>query len=99
LRAGACRINERSPRRYRAAGINGDGTFFRPAFPDAATPYTGLRHDTIAAYLLRDFVKDEGSSIFATLKADALVKRGAAHAILRENISGFRKSFEQRFEK
>jgi hypothetical protein len=76
-----------------------DGTIFRPAFPDAATPYTGLRHDTIAAYLLRDFVRDEGSSVFTALKADALVKRDAAHAILRENISGFRKSFEQRFEK
>jgi hypothetical protein len=80
-------------------GESGDGTVFRPAFPDAATPYTGLRHDTIAAYLLRDFVRDEGSSIFAALKTDALVKREAAHAILRENISGFRKSFEQRFEK
>jgi hypothetical protein len=76
-----------------------DGTIFRPAFPDAATPYTGLRHDTIAAYLLRDFVRDEGSSVFTALKADALVKRDAAHTILRENISGFRKSFEQRFEK
>lgn len=76
-----------------------DGTIFRPAFPDAATPYTGLQHDTIAAYLLRDFVADKGSSIFAALKADALVKRDAAHAILREKISGFRKSFEQRFEK
>jgi hypothetical protein len=79
-------------------GESGDGTF-RPAFPDAATPYTGLRHDTIAAYLLRDFVRDEGSSVFAALKTDALVKRDAALAILRENISGFRKSFEQRFEK
>jgi hypothetical protein len=78
---------------------SGDGTAFRPALPDAATPYTGLRHDAIAAYLLRDFVRDEGSSIFAALKADALVKREAAHAILRKNISGFRKSFEQRFEK
>ena len=80
-------------------GESGDGTVFRPAFPDAATPYTGLRHDTIAAYLLRDFVRGEGSSIFAALKTDALVKRDAAHAILRENISGFRKSFERRFEK
>ena len=80
-------------------GENNDGTVFRPAFPDAATPYTGLRHDTIAAYLLREFVSDGGSSIFAALKADALIKRDAAHAILRENILGFRKSFEQRFEK
>lgn len=80
-------------------GESGDGTVFRPALPDAATPYTGLRHDTIAAYLLRDFVRDEGSSIFAALKTDALVKRDAAHAILRENISGFRKNFEHRFEK
>jgi hypothetical protein len=80
-------------------GESGDGTVFRPAFPDAATPYTGLRHNTIAAYLLRNFVRDEGSSIFAALKTDALVKRDAAHAILRENISSFRKSFEQRFEK
>jgi hypothetical protein len=78
---------------------SGDGTVFRPAFSDAATPYTGLRQDTIAAYLLRDFVREEGSSVFAALKTDALVKRDAAHAVLRENISGFRKSFERRFEK
>jgi hypothetical protein len=52
-------------------GESGDGTVFRPAFPDVDRPYTGLRHDTIAAYLLREFVKDEGSSIFAALKMDA----------------------------
>lgn len=80
-------------------GEGGDGTVFRPAFPDATTPYTGLPHDTIATYLLRDFVGDQGSSIFAALKADALVKRDAAHAVLRENISGFRKRFEQQFNK
>jgi hypothetical protein len=80
-------------------GEGGDGTIFRPAFADSDTTYTGLRHDTIAAYLLRDFVRAEGSSIFVALKKDALVKREAAHAVLRENISGFRKRFEQRFEK
>ena len=80
-------------------GDIGDGTVFRPAFPDANGPYTGLRHNTIAAYLLRNFVSDEGSSIFASLKKDALVKREATLSILRESISGFRQTFGQRFEK
>lgn len=78
---------------------SGDGTVFRPAYPDADGPYTGLRHDTIAAYLLREFVRDEGSSIFAALKMDAIVKRDAANAILHDNVSGFRKNFEQKFKK
>jgi hypothetical protein len=38
----------------------GDGTVFRPAFPDENTPYTGLPHDTIAAYLLKKFCKRRG---------------------------------------
>jgi hypothetical protein len=41
----------------------------------------------------------EKSYIFAILKKDALAKRDAAQAILREGISGFRKKFEQRFQK
>jgi hypothetical protein len=79
-------------------GEGADGTIFRPAFPDAESPYTGLRHDTIAAYLLRDFVKAEGSSVFAALTKDALAKRDAAQGILSEAISDFRKTFQQRIE-
>lgn len=79
-------------------GESGDGTLFRSAFLDTETTYTGLRHNTIAAYLLRDFVKAEGSSVFAALKKDVFSKRDAAHDILNSAVSGFRKAFQQRFE-
>ena len=89
-----------APRQFAGRkGESGDESVFRPAFPHAETPYTGLSHATIAAYLLRDFVSNDGSSIFASLKKDALAKRDAAQTILRDSISGFRKKFEQRFEK
>lgn len=83
---------------HERGGESDDPTIFRPAFSDSDTAYTGLRHNTIAAYLLRDFVKDGKSSVFEALKMDALVKRDAALAILRESIASFRKTFEQRFE-
>jgi hypothetical protein len=65
-------------------GPVGDGTVFRPAFPDADTPYTGLRHDTIAAYLLRNFVSGEESAIFASLKNDAVSTGPLAQRVSRE---------------
>ncbi|MBS4083709.1 MAG: hypothetical protein KGZ73_09185 [Rhizobiales bacterium] len=83
---------------YGREGESGDKAIFRPAFSDSDTAYTGLRDNTIAAYLLRDFVKAGESSIFEALKRDALIKRDAANSILRERISSFRKTFEQRFE-
>ena len=88
-----------APRRF--CGTNwhrGDKTAFRPAFADPiAHRVPGLSQDTIAAYLLRNFVS-AGPEIFEVLKADALAKQAAARAVIEQETSQYRRAFEERYE-
>jgi hypothetical protein len=60
----------------------GDETIFRPAFPDSAVQHwPGMSQDTIATYLLRNLVNDDGPSIFLELNKDCFVKQTAARDI------------------
>jgi hypothetical protein len=76
-----------------------DETIFRPAFTESVhLQITGLRHATIAAYLLRTMVAEEGQTIFDALKADAIIKHSAARKLLDSEAARFREAFNQRFE-
>lgn len=80
-------------------GKTEDGTVFRPTFPDAGSPYTGLRHNSIAAYLLRNLISNDTPSIYSSLRDDIVAKRNAAQLLLRESIKEYREKFKQRYEK
>jgi hypothetical protein len=76
-----------------------DGTLFRPAYADeAAIHITGLRQNTIAAYLLRNMVSVDDRTIFRALKEDALAKYRAAKEIIDSGFSKFRGAFDSRYD-
>jgi hypothetical protein len=78
----------------------GDETIFRPAFPDAAVQHwPEMSQDTIATYLLRNLVNDDGASIFLALNNDAVVKQAAARDIINSSVSMFRQAFDEKFGK
>jgi hypothetical protein len=79
-------------------GKTEDGTIFRPTFPDAGSPYTGLRHNSIAAYLLRNLISNDTPSIYSSLRDDIVAKRDAAQLLLRESTKEYREKFKQRYE-
>jgi hypothetical protein len=71
-------------------------TYFRPAFPDPVGEHTTpLLQNTIAAYLLRNFIRSGDETVFEALKRDALAKAVAA----KELISGKTSKFQEVFDK
>jgi hypothetical protein len=75
-------------------------SIFRPAFSDPVADCTPpLRQNTIAAYLLRNFVNAGNSTIFEALKSDTLAKAAAAREVIGERISKFQDAFEKRYGK
>jgi hypothetical protein len=79
---------------------SGDGTIFRPAFADNVAQHTsGLRQDTIGAYLLRNLVSGDAPTIFDALKADALAKHAATRHILYGEVTKFREAFAEHYDK
>lgn len=73
---------------------------FRPAFSDPVADCTPpLRQNTIAAYLLRNFVDAGNSTIFEALKSDTLAKATAAREVIGERISKFQDAFDKRYGK
>ena len=85
-----------SPRRFPQTWFSKIETTFRPAFPDSSMQ-TQLPHNTIAAYLLRNFGDVEGTPIFEALKKDARTKGAAAREIIASELSKFEAKFDTRF--
>lgn len=78
----------------------GDGTIFRPAFPDPVGQHIpDIRQNTIAAYLLRNLLVEDDQNFFGELKKDALAKHGAARELLKEKVGKFREAFDLRYDK
>jgi hypothetical protein len=61
--------------------------------------YTRLRHNTIGAYLLRNFVSDGDSPIFECLKADILRKAAPTKELIESALMKFQTVFDQRYDK
>jgi hypothetical protein len=89
-----------SPRMFCGRKWGGaDDTLFRPAYPDdAALHITGLRQNTIAAYLLRNMVVVDDRTIFKALKDDALIKYRAAREVIDTGVSIFREAFDKQYD-
>ena len=89
------------PRIFQGMGYGEDTeTYFRPAFPDPVGEYTtGLLQNTIAAYLLRNFVRSGDDTVFQALKRDALVKAAAAKELVSSATSKFQEAFEKLYGK
>jgi hypothetical protein len=81
-------------------GISDSESVFRPAVSDSVTQYTPpLRQNTIAAYLLRNFVYVDDVPIFEALKNDALAKATAAREVIDGERSKFQAAFDRRYGK
>jgi hypothetical protein len=88
-----------SPRKFLGRKWGGDSeTVFRPAFSDSITQ-TQLRQNTIAAYLLRNFVDGDDATIFEALKNDAVAKAAAAREVIEGELSKFQTAFDSRYGK
>lgn len=89
------------PRIFQGMGYGEDTkTYFRPAFPDPVGEYTTrLLQNTIAAYLLRNFVRSGDDTVFQALKRDALVKAAAAKELVCSATSKFQEAFEKLYGK
>jgi hypothetical protein len=89
--------------RYRRLtwGIDDSETIFRPAFPSG--PETSLtapvRQNTIAAFLLQDFVSGNESTVFRALKDDTIAKAKAAEDLVVTEGTKFQSMFDGRYEK
>jgi hypothetical protein len=90
-----------APRIFKGMGWRGDSeTVFRPAFPDRVAEYTPpLLQNTIAAYLLRNFLETGDDTIFEALKKDALAKATAARELIDGELSKFQDAFDSRYGK
>ena len=87
------------PKDLRFEGLRDNDTVFRPSYSDLARFTPPLRQNTIAAYLLRNFMDTGSESIFEALKNDTLAKNTAAHELVAEKISTFQNTFNERFGK
>jgi hypothetical protein len=85
------------PRIFPGRGYGEDTeTYFRPAFPDPMGEYTTrLLQNTIAAYLLRNFIRRGDETIFAALKKDALAKAAGVKEFVHGEISKFEEAFDK----
>jgi hypothetical protein len=90
-----------APRIFEGMGWRDDSeTFFHPAFPDVVGQYTPpLLQNTIAAYLLRNFVQSGDNTILEALKNDALAKAAAAREVIDGEILKFQDAFDRRHGK
>jgi hypothetical protein len=79
--------------------VSADATIFRPAFADDPGQFTGLRQDTIAAYLLRNLASAGTQTIFEALRDDALAKYAAARGVLSGKMSIFQRAFDNKYDK
>jgi hypothetical protein len=81
-------------------GISDSESIFRPAFSDSVTQHTSpVRQNTIAAYLLRNFIEASDATIFEALKSDALAKAAAAREVIGIEVSKFQDAFDTRYGK
>lgn len=78
-------------------GVSDSETIFRPALSDPIGLYTQLRHNTIAAYLLRNFVDAERSTIVEALKNDARLKDTMGRQLVDAELAKTRASLDDRY--
>ncbi len=79
-------------------GIDDSETVFRPAFSDPMKQFVPpIRQNTIAAYLLRNFVDSGEFGIYHMLKKDILDKAAATRALIEREVSKFRDAFADRY--
>jgi hypothetical protein len=85
------------PRIFQGLGFGEDTeTYFRPAFPDPIGEHTTrLLQNTIAAYLLRNFIRSGDETVFEALKRDALAKAVAAKELITGKTSKFQEVFDK----
>jgi hypothetical protein len=90
-----------APRIFEGMGWRDDSEiFFRPAFPGPVGQYTPpLLQNTIAAYLLRNFLETGDDTIFEALKKDALAKAAAAREVIDGELSKYQAAFDTRYGK
>jgi hypothetical protein len=88
------------PLRRIIQGIEDTESIFRPAFTNAATAYIPpLRQNTIAAYLLQNFLEVGDSTIFEALKGDALARAAAVQEVIGVETSKYQEAFDARYGK
>jgi hypothetical protein len=79
--------------------IGNNETVFRPAFSDPVQYVPPLRQNTLAAYLMRNFVDAGKDNIFGALKRDALAKFLVAKEVIAGELSKFQSAFDCRYGK
>lgn len=83
--------------RFHDWGAGEPETIFRAAHPDPLNVYTELRQNTLAAYLLRNFVGGDRSTIVEALKCDAVAKCAAARELVEGEVAKYHQTFDDRY--
>jgi hypothetical protein len=73
---------------------------FRPSFANPVSQHVpALRQNTIAAYLLRNFVGGNGAKIYDALINNAVTKHAAAKQVIENELGNFEAAFDHRYGK
>jgi hypothetical protein len=74
--------------------LDEDRTGFRPAFSNRSL-ITPIRQNTIAAYLIQNFIEAGDNTIFASLKNDIIAKSAAVTAVVDAELQSFHDAFDK----